>query len=95
MTYLMVGSSEVVLNADTPYPLSVALYGYRRSPRLWQQFFTRVILSAGFQQSRVDPTLFFDLTAHVMLVIYVDDMFLTGLRGDAARSKRTLASVSS
>ena len=68
----------VTLNANVPQRLLRALYGYRRSPKLWQQWFASVVIKLGMKQSLIDPTLFYDLRKRLILVVYVDDMLLLG-----------------
>lgn len=60
--------------------LKKALYGLKQSPRAWFGRFTKCMKSFGYTQSNTDHTLFLKhrngkVTA---LIIYVDDMVLTG-----------------
>lgn len=56
------------------------LYGMKQSPRKWFGRFTKAMLKYGFHQSNCDHTLF--LKHHngkvTALIIYVDDMIITG-----------------
>ena len=65
---------------NTVCRLQKALYGLKQSPRAWFGRFTLVMKKYGFQQSNADHTLFLKhrhgkVTA---LIIYVDDMIITG-----------------
>jgi hypothetical protein len=49
-----------------------ALYGLRRSPRLWQQEFGSWLVSRGFTKVPDDPCVY--RTNHIILIFYVDDI---------------------
>jgi hypothetical protein len=51
-----------------------ALYGLRRSPRLWQEEATRVLLSLGFKVVQEDLCLF--VKGDILLIFYVDDILI-------------------
>ena len=55
-----------------------ALYGYRRSPRRWQQWLAERLLEVGLQRSAVDPALFYNLDQGIAMLVHVDDMMLIG-----------------
>lgn len=60
--------------------LQKALYGLKQSPRAWFERFTSAMKKYGFKQCNSDHTLFLKhrqgyVTA---LIIYVDDMIITG-----------------
>ncbi|KAB2602005.1 polyprotein (retrotrasposon protein) [Pyrus ussuriensis x Pyrus communis] len=60
--------------------LCKSLYGLKQSPRAWFEKFTQVMKKNGYRQSHSDHTLFVKrrqgkVTA---LIIYVDDMIITG-----------------
>ncbi|CAL1399701.1 unnamed protein product [Linum trigynum] len=57
-----------------------SLYGLKQAPRAWFDKFHSTILTLGFQQSLNDPSLFTRHTGAglVVLLIYVDDMIITG-----------------
>lgn len=60
--------------------LHKALYGLKQSPRAWFGRFRMAMIKHGFEQSNSDHTLFLKhwngkVTA---LIIYVDDMIITG-----------------
>ncbi|CAN1844804.1 Retrovirus-related Pol polyprotein from transposon TNT 1-94 [Linum perenne] len=60
-----------------------SLYGLKQAPRAWFETFQKTILSSGFIQSRSDPSLFTKTTTRgiAILLLYVDDMILTGTDG--------------
>ena len=51
-----------------------ALYGLRRSPRLWQEEATRVLLLLGFKVVQEDLCLF--VKGDILLIFYVDDILI-------------------
>ena len=69
--------------------LKRALYGLKQSPRAWFGRFTLAMKATGYQQSNADHTLFVkhkDVKV-TTLIVYVDDMILTG---DDSKEMRTL-----
>ena len=57
-----------------------SLYGLKQAPRAWFENFRSTILALGFTQSPYDPSLFLKKTAQAttMLLVYVDDIIITG-----------------
>jgi len=57
-----------------------ALYGLKQPPRAWHERFVSVIRAAGFSPSDHDPVLFVHLSprGRTLLLLYVDDMLITG-----------------
>lgn len=57
-----------------------SLYGLRQAPREWFDKFAAAILTYGFTQSKSDNSLFYLHTSDsfLMLLVYVDDIILTG-----------------
>jgi hypothetical protein len=55
-----------------------ALYGFKQGPWVWYSRINNYLREMGFQRSKADPNLYF-LTgeAPLILVLYVDDLFLT------------------
>jgi hypothetical protein len=71
--------------ADSQHPeyvckLQKALYGLKQAPRAWFDRFNTFLLEYGFICSLADPSLFIFHSEHGLLVLllYVDDMLLTG-----------------
>ena len=66
-------SSEVCL-------LKKAIYGLKQSPRAWFHKFSQLLFSYGFVSNVSDPTVMRKRTLHgcVILVVYVDDIIITG-----------------
>ncbi|KAL1216652.1 Retrovirus-related Pol polyprotein from transposon RE2 [Cardamine amara subsp. amara] len=60
--------------------LRKAIYGLKQAPRCWFEKLTTALRKYGFQQSRADYSLFtFEKGGiQINLLIYVDDMILTG-----------------
>jgi hypothetical protein len=55
-----------------------ALYGLKQAPRAWYSRIDSYLREMGFQQSEADPNLYFLAgEAPLILVLYVDDLFLT------------------
>jgi hypothetical protein len=57
-----------------------SLHGLKQAPRAWFQRFASVITAAGFPQSDHDSALFIHTSprGHTLLLLYVDDMLITG-----------------
>ncbi|KAK1417226.1 hypothetical protein QVD17_26351 [Tagetes erecta] len=60
--------------------LNKALYGLKQAPRAWFHRLSTFLLSYGFKCSRADPSLFIFLDGDsiMYLLVYVDDLILTG-----------------
>ena len=60
--------------------LKNALYRLKQSPRAWYSWIDTYLLSIGFQKSEVDPNLYYIVVGGVplILLLYVDDLFITG-----------------
>ena len=60
--------------------LRCALYGLKQAPHAWFDRFVSVIQAAGFAPSDHDPALFIHLSprGRTLLLLYVDDMLITG-----------------
>ncbi|KAI0507536.1 hypothetical protein KFK09_013662 [Dendrobium nobile] len=71
---------EDTTNPDYVCHLHKAIYGLKQAPRQWYNTFTSTLVSMGFKHSSSDPSL---LILHkqqiqVYMLIYVDDVLLTG-----------------
>ena len=74
--------------------LNKALYGLKKAPRAWYERINNYLIKLGFTRSDVDPNLYFkvDRERPLILVLYVDDLFLTGVDPFIHQCKRELAS---
>ena len=59
------------------WKLLKALYGLKTAPKSWQIHIVSVLKDLEFKQSKADPCFFHK--GQVYLIIYVDDLFITGL----------------
>ena len=74
-----------------------ALYGLKQAPQAWYSMIDNYLQEMGFQRSEVDHNLYF-LTSEVplLLVLYVEDLFLTRderLIGDCKSNLRLCCQV--
>lgn len=60
--------------------LKKAIYGLKQSPRQWYSTFSNFLINYGFQTSTTDSSLlvYHKDNNHIYLLIYVDDILLTG-----------------
>ena len=74
--------------------LKKALYGLKQAPRAWYKGIDSYLMKLGFIRSNVVPNLYFkvDRERPLILVLYVDDLFLTGADPLIHQCKRALAS---
>ena len=63
---------------DTVYQLRRALYGYRRSPRLWQDKLVDILQLAGCRRCQKDPSMFVNDTLGLLLTVHTDDFLVSG-----------------
>ena len=77
--------------------LKKALYGLKQAPRACYERIDNYLMKLGFTRSSADPNLYFkvDREKPLILVLYVDDLFLTGaalsfisVRGSSLLSSR-------
>jgi hypothetical protein len=75
------------------YKLKKALYGLKQAPRAWYGRIDSFLQSLGFSKSIANPNLYIKIVQnhHVILVLYVDDLFLTGEEPLVAHTKRELS----
>jgi hypothetical protein len=74
--------------------LKKALYGLKQIPRAWYEKMDGFLMSFGFNKSVVDPNLYYHIVGDecLILVLYVDDLFLTSLESLIAKCTRALTS---
>ena len=61
--------------------LNKALYGLRQAPRAWYERIDSYLMKLGFTRSNANLNLYFkvDREKPLILVLYVDELFLTGV----------------
>jgi hypothetical protein len=74
--------------------LKNSLYGPKKATHAWYEKIDGYLMSLGFRKSVVDPNLYYNIVGDecLILVLYVDDLFLTGLESIIDECKRALAS---
>ena len=74
--------------------LKKALYRLKQAPRAWYGRIDRFLVSLGFTKSDADPKLYHNVVNDepLILVLYVDDLFLTGNEKLIVWCKKKLAS---
>jgi hypothetical protein len=73
--------------------LKKALYGLKQAPKAWYGRIDSFLTSLGFTKSKVDSNLYFKVMNDepVILLLYVDDLFLTGEEKLIINCKKKLA----
>ena len=73
--------------------LKKALYGLKQAPRAWYVRIDNLLTSLGFTKNKVDSNLYFKVMndEHVILLMYVDALFLTGEEKLITECKKKLA----
>jgi hypothetical protein len=73
--------------------LKKALYGLKQAPRAWYGRIDSFLRSLGFSKSSADPSFYFKVVDDglVIVLLYVDDLFLTGVEKLISECKRKLA----
>jgi hypothetical protein len=74
--------------------LKKALYGLKQAPRAWYGHIDSFLTRLGFTKSKEDSNLYFKIMNNepVILLLYVDDLFLTGEENLITECKKRLAS---
>jgi len=74
--------------------LKKELYGLKQAPRAWYGWIDGFLVSLGFTKSDADPNLYHKVVNNepLILVLYVDDLFLTGNEKLILWCKKKLAS---
>ena len=69
------------------------LYGLKQEPNTWYERIDSFLSSLGFTKSKADSNLYYKVEVGnpVMLLLYVDDLFVTGMDGLIANLKVKLA----
>ena len=55
-----------------------ALYGYRKSPRLWQDWITEKLMQIPLRRSKVEPSIFYNDEKTIFVAMQVDDLIFFG-----------------
>jgi hypothetical protein len=73
--------------------LKKALYGLKQAPNTWYGRIDNFLMSLGFTKSKADSNLYYKVvdSGLVILLLYVDDLFLIGDEKLITESKRKLA----
>jgi len=73
--------------------LKKALYGLKQTPRAWYARIDSYLTRLGFSKSHADPNLYYKVVnnAPVILLLYVDDLFLIGAKPLNIQCKKELA----
>ena len=73
--------------------LKKALYGLKQAPRAWYGLIDSFLTSLGFTKSKADSNLYFKIMNNepAILLLYVDDLFLTGEEKLITECKQRLA----
>jgi hypothetical protein len=74
--------------------LKKALYGMKQAPRAWYSRIDAYLQQLGFEKSEADPNLYFIMAGEdpLILLLYVDDLFITGAERLIRSCKESLAS---
>jgi hypothetical protein len=74
--------------------LKKALYGLKQAPRAWYSRIDAYLQQLGFEKSEADPNLYFIVVGEdpLILLLYVDDLFITGAERLISSCKESLAS---
>jgi hypothetical protein len=72
--------------------LKKAMYGLKKAPRDWYAQIDNYLMRLGFSKSYADPNLYYRVVndAPVILLLYVDDLFMTGEKPLIIQCKREL-----
>ena len=70
-----------------------ALYGLKQAPRAWYSRIDTYLQQMGFTKSDADPNLYYIVVGDdpLILVLYVDDLFITGAKRLISVCKEDLA----
>jgi hypothetical protein len=72
--------------------LKKSLYGLKKAPRVCYEKMDGFLMSLGFKKSAANPNLYYHIDGNecLILVLYVDDLFLTGSKILIAECKQAL-----
>jgi hypothetical protein len=74
--------------------LNKSLYGLKQAPRAWYARIDNYLTRLGFSKIHADPNIYYKVVNNVsvILLLYVDDLFLTGEESLIIHCKKELAS---
>jgi hypothetical protein len=74
--------------------LNKDLYGLKQAPRAWYARMDNYLTRLGFSKSHADPNLYYKVVdnAPIILLLYVDDLFIIGEASVIIQCKKELAS---
>ncbi|RDX64444.1 Copia protein, partial [Mucuna pruriens] len=83
--YIKLPNGMHISSPNTVCKLKCFLYGLKQAPRVWFENFYFTLHDFSFNQSRYDPSLFLQRTPKgiVVLLVYVDDIVVTGSNQEA------------
>ena len=58
--------------------LNKSLYGLKQAPRLWYMRLCEHIISLGYRICDCDPSIYYNKSLRVIILVYVDDMLIAG-----------------
>jgi hypothetical protein len=72
--------------------LKKSLYGLKQAPRAWYGYIDSFLTSLGFTKNKADSNLYFKIMNNeiIILLLYVDDLFLTGKKTSSMNVKINL-----
>ena len=75
------------------YRMKKDMHGLKKAPRAWYARIDGHLMSLGFSKSIVDPNLYYKIVhgESLILVLYVDDLFLTDAESLIVECKYALA----
>jgi hypothetical protein len=73
--------------------LKKALYGLKQAPRAWYGRIDIFLMSLGFTNNKANPNLYYKVEDNglVILLLYVDDLFLSGNEKITTECKRNIS----
>jgi hypothetical protein len=76
------------------FRLKKTLYGLKQAPRDWYGRMDNYLMRLGFSKSHADPNLYYKVmdNAPIILLLYVDDLFITGEESLIIQCNKELAS---
>ena len=69
---------ELILLEGMLLIVKKALYGYRKAPRLYQDWFADETKKLRVRRSRIDPSVFWKEKTSILMLVHVDDILMTG-----------------